>query len=199
MTIRATCDNRSSRKVPRQRRNAPGLAKTLGGLDMPKGTYPRRSVAERLWPKVNKDGPIPEHRPELGPCWVWTGSTVGSGYGQIEHQHRHWRVHRLVYVLTHGPIPDGLDVLHSCDNPPCCNPAHLRVGSKPQNMREASSRGRISRGTGRWNARLSPESVRAIRVAASQGMTHVAIGQRFGVSRAAVGHIVNRKRWAWVK
>jgi hypothetical protein len=149
------------------------------------------SLNERLWGQIEVRGP--------DDCWPWKGSVVTGGYGEIVDNHRRWRTHRLVYSLEIGPIPVGLGVLHTCDNPPCCNPAHLHAGTKIQNMQEAVARRRISRGETRWNAKLSPATVRAIRaIASAGGTTHTAIGQRFGVSRAAVGYIVQRKRWAWV-
>ncbi|WP_326814076.1 HNH endonuclease signature motif containing protein [Streptomyces sp. NBC_01763] len=77
-----------------------------------------------------------------GDCWVWDGSTIGRGYGNFRIGGQNFLVHRSSYEIHHGPIPEGLMVLHSCDNPPCANPDHLRVGTNADNMRDRSERGR---------------------------------------------------------
>jgi hypothetical protein len=84
-----------------------------------------RSVAERFWAKVNKQGPIPEHCPELGPCWLWTASIGGSGYGQFNDNGRMWTAPRLAYVLVHGVLPESLEPDHLCRNRLCVNAAHM--------------------------------------------------------------------------
>jgi hypothetical protein len=82
----------------------------------------KKTLEERFWAKVDKSG---------GPsaCWLWTAST-NKGYGQLEIDGRPEGAHRIAYKLSIGPIPNGLSVCHSCDNPPCCNPSHLFLGSK---------------------------------------------------------------------
>jgi hypothetical protein len=99
-------------------------------------------LAERLWAKVDKNGPTPAHCPELGPCWVWIGKTKSHGYGQIRYQEKGIGTHRVAWSLTHGSIPDGLFVCHKCDNPPCCNPSHLFLGTTTENQQDASRKGR---------------------------------------------------------
>lgn len=78
-----------------------------------------------------------KHQVTWAGCWVWTGFCMATGYGEIWAGGKNWRVHRLMYVLEHGEIPEGLNVLHSCDNPPCFNPAHLRAGTQQENIRES--------------------------------------------------------------
>jgi HNH endonuclease len=92
----------------------------LGG-DSLRGCDP----AERFWAKVNKDGPIPEHRPDLGPCWVWTGRRNSEDYGRLSVEGHGERAHRFGYALLVGPIPTGLVLDHLCRNTLCVNPAHL--------------------------------------------------------------------------
>lgn len=75
-------------------------------------------------------------------CWPWKGSIGSNGYGVFSIRGKQLVASRRAYELTFGPIPDGLFVLHSCDNRPCCNPAHLRVGTHTDNMRDMVSRDR---------------------------------------------------------
>ncbi|MEV5007255.1 HNH endonuclease signature motif containing protein [Streptomyces sp. NPDC055692] len=75
-----------------------------------------------------------------GKCWVWGGSTISKGYGNFRMHGINFLAHRASYELHSGAIPDGLLVLHSCDNPPCFNPDHLRVGTNGDNMRDRSDR-----------------------------------------------------------
>jgi hypothetical protein len=110
-------------------------------------THPM-SEEERFWTHVNFDGPIPEHCPELGPCWIWTASKDDKGYGYVGH-HRGEKVvvsraHRFAYQMAYGPIPTGMQVCHHCDNPPCVNPAHHFLGTHLDNARDAISKGRHS-------------------------------------------------------
>lgn len=94
------------------------------------------TTADRFWAKVDRSGD----------CWLWMGKRIVK-YGYFNHR----RAHRVAWELTHGDIPKGLYVLHSCDNPPCVNPAHLRLGTQFDNMADMHDRGR-----GRWHR---PEAV----------------------------------------
>lgn len=79
-------------------------------------------------------------------CWVWTGAKYKNGYGWIKSFNKNVSAHRLSHELHNGPIPDGMEVLHSCDNKACINPDHLRVGTHAENMMEAAKRGRMRAG-----------------------------------------------------
>jgi hypothetical protein len=79
-------------------------------------------------------------------CWEWTGSKDAHGYGRLNIKSRSASsllAHRIAYEVANGPIPAGAAVCHSCDNPPCCNPAHLWLGSQSDNLRDASAKGRM--------------------------------------------------------
>ena len=83
------------------------------------------------------------HREEGSECWWFLdGEAVGRGYKYISWQGRGLMAHRFAYELFIGEIPDGLLVLHSCDTPPCVNPAHLRIGTHAENVKDLYSRGR---------------------------------------------------------
>lgn len=95
-----------------------------------------KPLADRFWPKVEK--------PPAAGCWRWMGSLNQDGYGQIGFTSRKLiHAHRAAWLLTHGEIPRGLQVLHTCDNPPCVNPAHLWLGTHADNMADASRKGRL--------------------------------------------------------
>jgi len=92
------------------------------------------STPETFWASLSKR--------ENG-CWEWVGRKYPKGYGKIARNGKDVRAHRYAYSLAKGPIPDGMMILHSCDNPPCCNPDHLRAGTAKENREDAISRGRV--------------------------------------------------------
>jgi hypothetical protein len=100
----------------------------------------RPTLEERFWSKVV--------RPSLAECWGWAGSK-SHGYGQMSsglgRGNAPLKAHRLSYELHYGPVPKGLEVCHSCDNPECSNPLHLWLGTHHDNMRDAANKGRIGR------------------------------------------------------
>jgi HNH endonuclease len=83
----------------------------------------------RFWVKVNKNGPIPQRRPELGPCWLWTASVNAKrgGYGQFNLNGRTRRAHQVSYELGVGPVPDGAELDHLCRVTNCVNWHHLEA------------------------------------------------------------------------
>ena len=94
----------------------------------------------RFWPKVNKNGPLPVRRPELGPCWLWTASRTKLGYGKFGRGGKRggWvYAHRFAYELLRKRVPAGLTLDHLCVNPPCVNPGHLEPVTQAENVRRA--------------------------------------------------------------
>ena len=88
------------------------------------------------------DDPLSRFLAPRGDCIEWTGTKFKSGYGEVHHRGKHWRAHRLAWTMANGPIPDGLHVLHSCDNPACCKLEHLRLGTAAENAADKIARGR---------------------------------------------------------
>lgn len=113
------------------------------------GSTPKpRPPQERFWTKVDRNGPIPEHCPELGPCWLWTGSKKVRGYGCLRSgkpANKILSTHRLSWEIHYGPIPDGFGVCHHCDNPPCVRPDHFFLGTQVENMADAGRKGHMKK------------------------------------------------------
>lgn len=149
-----------------------------------------KAAIARFWANVDTSG---------GPdaCWLWTGNTH-KGYGIIA-VHRTRGSHRVSYELANGPIPEGLHVLHACDNRRCVNPVHLSLGTNAENCldRKLKGRGADKRGEKHHLARLTNADVLEIRRTARPG-NHASIAERFGISRKYVSDIVHKQRWAHV-
>jgi len=126
-----------------------------------------------------------------GDCLEWTGALV-HGYGTTKAWGKQWLTHRLAMHLE-GVDVTGYHVLHSCDNPKCCNPDHLRTGTNQDNADDMTSRGRQARGTTNGSAKLTEKQVLEIR--AIRGMSQRAIGKLYGVGQDTISLIINRKKW----
>lgn len=93
---------------------------------------------ERFWFHIDKNGPIPECRPDLGPCWLWQGAKYSNGYGQFRAAPGHrMSAHTFAYELEYGPLPLGLEPDHLCRNRECCRASHLEAVTHAENMRRA--------------------------------------------------------------
>lgn len=157
---------------------------------------------ESFWSRVDKNGPVPSHRPDLGPCWVWTrAKAVAGGYGIFGPSlKRVYRAHRFAWTITHGPIPPGLFLCHACDNPPCVRPSHLFLGDQKANMADASQKGRTSHkpshfGAVHHSARLTEDQVRTIRQRHAAGEGVAPLAREYGVSYQTASRIVRGEIW----
>lgn len=92
----------------------------------------------RFWDNLNKE--------DSEICWNWMGYRNRVGYGQIKVGGKNLRAHRVAYAIANGHVPASLDVLHSCDNPPCCNPNHLWLGTDLDNVADKVAKGRQAKG-----------------------------------------------------
>jgi hypothetical protein len=113
------------------------------------------TLMERIWSRV-KRGAADE-------CWLWTGATNDKGYGFAWMDGRSVRVHRVVFEQENGPIPLGFEPLHSCDNPPCCNPGHLVLGTHAQNVADMATKLRSTHGERNPSSRFKESDIRMIR------------------------------------
>ena len=162
---------------------------------------PKPTLEDRFWSKVDKGGPIPTHKPELGPCWVWTAST-SAGYGRFWVTGRGLRgSHTVSWVLAHGQIPSGMDICHRCDNPPCVRPEHLFLGTRSENMRDMGRKGRGgggAKGERNRNARLTETQVIEIRTRFAAGELGYVLAAEFGVGYRKLSRIVCGHAWGHV-
>lgn len=134
---------------------------------------------DRFWSNVDVRGPED--------CWPWIGSIGANGYGKIGIKGRFYTASRLAWFIANGEQPRGC-VCHTCDNPPCCNPAHLWVGTILQNMRDAQKKGRYSNrgGCGGGTRALSDEQVQEIR---RSTLPMRILAERFGVSSSTISNV----------
>lgn len=131
-------------------------------------------------------------------CREWLGSRNSGGYGQFWDGSRMVKAHRFAYILVNGALPpDAPLVLHSCDNPPCCEPSHLRPGTDDANTRDKLERGRINpaRREANGRAKLDEGAVTAIRRLYARGRTQMQIAAEFGLGQSHVSRIVRGESW----
>ncbi len=139
-------------------------------------------------------------------CWEWTAGRFKKGYGQFRIGTKKHKTHRLMWDHTYGPIPNGKIVCHTCDNPPCCRPSHLFLGTHADNARDRDQKGRGTKGRKRPEAAspgetnpaaiLTEKDVREIRrrVSLCDG-TYESLGLEYGVAKSTIGAVVQRRTW----
>jgi hypothetical protein len=144
-------------------------------------------IQKRFWSKVIK----------TESCWLWKGNTNIWGYGQTFFNGKAIASHRMSWILVYGEIPEGLCVLHKCDNPPCCNPTHLFLGTICDNNRDRACKGRnnISYGELHHNAKLSNNDVILIDKYLNENKTPIEIAKLFGVSYGTIYDIKKGLTW----
>lgn len=137
-------------------------------------------------------------------CWVWLGNKSRSGYGSIQEGGKGSRTvaaHRLSYEMHKGPIPDGLVVMHSCDNPACVNPDHLSLGTFKDNTADMIAKGRkrtvAPKGTGNGKAKLNEQLVKYIRQ--NPHKSHAALGNELGLSPNCIRGVRTGRTWSHVE
>lgn len=132
---------------------------------------------------------IPE--PNSG-CWIWEHGVGSHGYGLFALSGAKYTAHRFSYQYHCGEIPEGLNILHSCDNRLCVNPDHLRVGTQKDNATDSVVRGRTARGERSGSAKLGPSDVVKIRRCDDPSK---ALADELGITQATVNDIRARRSW----
>lgn len=145
-------------------------------------TFTPEMVAAKFWAKVNKAGP--------NGCWEWTGALQRDGYAHFGINSKTTSSHRYAYEQLVGPIPEGMDLLHSCDNRKCVNPAHLRPGTHDENMVDCVAKGRRA-------TKLKPAQVQEIRRRAT-GKNDKELSAEYGVTDKQIWTIRTRRQWRHV-
>lgn len=148
--------------------------------------------ASRFWSRVKICGE--------SECWPWTGRVNWAGYGSFSAAGKEWRSNRLAWMFTRGPLERHEHVLHRCDNPSCCNPAHLFLGDPSVNAKDRDSKGRgvpPKRRVGEetTGAKLTASEVLEIRRRVASGELQKLVALDYCVNSKAICKIVNRQRW----
>jgi hypothetical protein len=163
--------------------------KRTGTTDGPR----KLTLADRFWSKVDRRG--------ADECWPWTAALNEHGYGVMrpggQRSGPTIKAHRVSLMLA-GVDIDGLVIRHSCDNPPCVNPAHLSVGTKADNSADMVSRDRHARGSRSGTHKLIEPQIVEIRRRAEAGEFHRVLAAEYGVSRPTITDIANGKTWRHV-
>jgi hypothetical protein len=128
-------------------------------------------------------------------CMIWMRGKHPYGYGALQYEGKVWSSHRLAWVLTYGPISKGLAICHKCDNPPCCNPRHLFMGTKKDNSQDMARKGRSSFGERNGMSRLVEADVCDIHALRLAGWQLHRIAAKYGIGTTAVHNITVGRRW----
>lgn len=170
------------------------------------GTIAAVPLVDRFWPKVNREGPLDPRMDSC--CWEWKGMRFRNGYGgilstHVNGKHRTLLAHRVSYEMSNGPIPEGLCVLHVCDNRKCVRPDHLFLGTAADNIHDMIAKGRAAvvdgaryRGELNPSAKLTEEQVRVMRSEyVPRVVTRSHLADKFGVSLPLVDKILGGRVW----
>jgi hypothetical protein len=150
-------------------------------------TFTSRS-AVLFWDKVG------DHAPHE--CLEWLGQRNKRNYGIVSRRGRRMLAHRFAFMLAKGAVGDDEVVRHKCDNPPCCNPAHLEIGSQADNLADMRNRGRDARGEKHPRAKLTQAQADLLRGEySSGGVSMLQLAKRYGVGTRCVHAIVHHRRY----
>lgn len=150
------------------------------------------SAATRFLSKVEEGSP--------NECWPWMGGRFKDGngvasYGAFTIGRRTIKAHRYAYAIAFGPFDTRLKVCHQCDNPMCCNPNHLWLGTYDDNNKDRNLKGRQAKGESVSTARLTEQQVIAIR---DDPRTQRAIAAAYGLAKSTVGYIKSKRNWSYL-
>lgn len=150
----------------------------------------RDLIEQKFWSKVNVGA--------QDECWLWKSERDYYGKVKLPKCGPQVDSHKLAYILANGAVPQGLVVRHSCDVKRCCNPKHLLLGTKHDNILDAVERRQHAFGERIGQSVLKDPQIVEIREQFAQGYSHREIARTFGVNRRTVGLIVRRQAWKHV-
>jgi hypothetical protein len=187
------------------------IQKRTNTLSLLEGLEERGARRRRKKPQELMENEVDDHAvyrflkmlpEEINGCWEWLGGRDRKGYGKYTMYRKDLRAHRMSYQLFNGPVPDELCVLHTCDNPPCCNPNHLFLGTHLDNAKDRDLKGRWRSnpriGSTSPFAKLKETSVYEIRRLERLGFSTRKLGRMFGVSSTTIQGIIKRETWKHV-
>ena len=138
---------------------------------------------KRFWAKVDK----------TDSCWLWTGSILRNGYGQVCFNNKMYMSHRISWLLAGNTFPDGHVIRHKCRSRHCVNPEHLETGTHAENMADKVRDGTDNRGEKCCNAKLTATQVLEIRERATESQRNLA--KEYGIARSTIFDIVKKHTW----
>jgi len=148
--------------------------------------YTPEQALAAFWQKVDKS-PHPQG------CWLWTAAVDKDGYGFVKRRGRQDKAHRVSYELANGVHPREMFVLHSCDNPACVNPSHLRLGTPLDNMQDKHRKGRGRYGSGEAHSQCKFSDIQIAEIRrryAAGGVYYWQLAEEYGTTKAYIGEIV---------
>lgn len=169
---------------------------SFGGKSRTKSDEARRTSKATMFSmgRVDRRGP--------DECWPWCGSLNRWGYGACQYGGKNVNASRAAYIVANGEVPEGLVICHRCDNPACCNPAHLFAATQAANLADCRAKGRAIYKYGaahhRACAKITTDDVLAMRRRYAAGETQTGIGRSMGLHPATVSRIVRGQLWGHV-
>lgn len=148
---------------------------------------------KRFWSKVNR----------TQRCWLWTGSLDGRGYGKFilwkGGKHTYHIASRIAWQISNGPIPDGFQVCHKCDNPKCVRVGHLFLGTAKDNAKDMLSKNRFPKRAGERNpnSKLTHSDVIFIREVKATGVNAETIAKAYGVTKKHIWNLCSKNTILW--
>ena len=128
-------------------------------------------------------------------CWLWTGCKTPKRYGVVSLNNAKYYAHRVLFHISGGKYEEGKEVCHSCNNPSCVNPEHLRMDTRKGNSADRAAAGTLLRGSENYASVLDEEKVRCSRKMYQDGHTQKDIAKKYGVNHSTIGYVVRNKTW----